>query len=83
MGGLPGLMPRVILRLPLFTVSPEVGAYTSVFLASAPELNKVTGRFYRRMLERKTAAISYDRKTAEHLWVVSSKLTGLNGHQRT
>jgi retinol dehydrogenase-14 len=74
MDGLPGLLPRVILRIPFFTVSPREGARTSVYVASSPELNGISGRFYRRLREMRTKPISYDRDAAARLWSACEKL---------
>jgi hypothetical protein len=62
-----------------FMKSPARGAVTSVYLASAPEVDGVTGAFYSGTKPVKSNAISYDRATGERLWRVSSELVGLAG----
>ena len=59
-----------------FAISPEKGADTLVWLASAPEIAAVTGGYFAR---RKPAALSkaaQDDAAARRLWEVSEKLAG-------
>jgi retinol dehydrogenase 14 len=64
-----------------FMRSPEEGAATAVWLASAPEVEGVTGRYYLRRRARPTprrsSRRSYDTELARRLWQVSEELTGL------
>jgi len=62
----------------LFLLSPERGAETPVYLASSPEVDGATGRYYDHMREKQSSTESYDRATAEKLWDESEKLTGLS-----
>lgn len=57
---------------------PEKGAKAIVHLATAPELEKVTGKYFKVMKETPSSAISYDRAAAERLWKISAELTGLS-----
>lgn len=75
-GGLLGLMPRVLALTP-FSVSPEEGAKTSIYLASSPEVEGVTGRYYYRCKETESKPVSYDRRIAERLWEISARLVGV------
>jgi retinol dehydrogenase-14 len=63
----------------LFMKSPTRGAATSIYVASAPELQHVTGRFFADGKERKSAERSYDTAVAARLWRVSADLVGLSG----
>ncbi|MBD8044751.1 SDR family oxidoreductase [Arthrobacter sp. Sa2BUA2] len=74
----PGTLQRVFVPLlrPLM-LSAEKGAATSVFLASAPELEGVSGVFFTRGKPHKSAKDSYDRAAAARLWQVSADLTGV------
>ena len=60
-----------------FMKSPSDGAATSVYLASAPEIEGVTGRFFAERKPRKSSPRSYDQATATRLWRVSAELVGL------
>jgi retinol dehydrogenase-14 len=62
-----------------FMKSPTRGAATSIYVASAPELQHVTGRFFADGKERKSAERSYDTAVAARLWRVSADLVGLSG----
>jgi len=66
---------RLIMRLK--GISPEEGAKTLIYLASSPEVEKVTGKYFYKMKPVETSAQSYDQETASRLWEVSEKLTGL------
>jgi NAD(P)-dependent dehydrogenase (short-subunit alcohol dehydrogenase family) len=61
----------------LVTTSPEKGAGTSVYLASSPEVEGVTGKYFVKKSATKTSASSYNIDTARRLWDVSARLTGL------
>ena len=61
----------------LFLISPKAGAETPVYLASSPEVEGVTGRYFEKKREKKSSAESYDRNLAEKLWTESSRMTGL------
>jgi len=62
----------------LFLISPEKGAETPVYLATSPEVEGVTGKYYDHRREKQSSAESYDRATAEKLWDESEKMTGLS-----
>lgn len=61
-----------------FGSSPEKGAETSIYLASSPEVEGVTGRYFEKMKEKESSEESYDIKVAQQLWDISLKLTGLD-----
>ena len=60
-----------------FMKAPARGAATSVHLASAPQLEQVTGRYFAASTPRRSSRRSYDRAAAERLWQVSADLAGL------
>ncbi|NRA01718.1 MAG: SDR family oxidoreductase [Myxococcales bacterium] len=53
------------------------GARTSVWLASAPEIEHTTGRYFQNCRERRSARLSYDRSLQRRLWELSLKQVGL------
>ena len=59
-----------------FMKTPTRGATTSIHLASAPDLQQVTGRYFASSKPRSSAARSYNEVTAARLWQVSADLTG-------
>ena len=60
-----------------FMKSPAQGAATSIHLASAPELEQVTGQYFANSQLKKSSERSYDEATAARLWQVSADLVGL------
>lgn len=59
-----------------FMKTPTRGATTSIYVASAPDLEQVTGRYFASSKPRSSAARSYDEVAAARLWQVSADLTG-------
>ena len=60
-----------------FMKSPTQGATTSIHLASALELEQVTGKYFANSHPKKSSGPSYDQATAARLWEVSADLVGL------
>jgi retinol dehydrogenase-14 len=73
-GGFMGLIVRVFAPLML---SPEQGAKTVIWLASSPEVEHSSGKYFAKQSEMKSSKESYDLEVAKHLWDVSCELTGL------
>lgn len=74
----PGTLQRVFMPfLRPFMKSPTQGAATSVHLASAPELEQVTGQYFANSHATRSSKPSYDQATAARLWQVSTDLVGL------
>jgi NAD(P)-dependent dehydrogenase (short-subunit alcohol dehydrogenase family) len=59
----------------LFARSPERGAETSLYLATSPEVAKITGQYFVDSRPVRSSPISYDQDLAEKLWRVSLELT--------
>ncbi len=72
---------RLIARL--FFTSPANGAQTSIYLASSPEVEGVSGSYYnkKRVMEFPTAA--RDETSARRLWQISEELTKLGAAEHT
>src|SRR5256714_6127245 len=60
-----------------FGTSPQGGAKTSIYLASSPEVEGVTGQYFVKSIPKRSAAISYDESRQRHLWEQSAKLVNL------
>lgn len=58
-------------------VGPVEGAKTSLYVATAPEIKAVSGKYYADQKEVRSSTASYDEEAAKRLWDVSMKLTGL------
>jgi retinol dehydrogenase-14 len=60
-----------------FMKSPARGAATLIHVASAPDLERVTGRYFADSKPKRSSNHSYDEATAARLWQVSADLVGL------
>jgi retinol dehydrogenase 14 len=61
-----------------FMRSPGAGAATSIHVASAPDLEKVTGLYFANSRPRRSSEHAYDLPAAARLWRVSAELVGLD-----
>ena len=61
-----------------FGAIPEEGAETSIYLASSPDVESVTGKYFERKQPRISSRASYDEAAARRLWEVSERLTGIS-----
>lgn len=83
----PGVVRTGLLRdLPLFLqpfvklaqllmLSPEGGARTSVYVATAPELDGVTGEYFDKSAVARSSSASHDAESGRRLWKISAELT--------
>jgi retinol dehydrogenase 14 len=60
-----------------FMKAPAQGAATSIYLASAPDLEQVTGAYFANSKPKRSSERSYDEAAATRLWQVSADLVGL------
>ena len=60
-----------------FMKTPAQGAATSIYLASAPDLEQVTGRYFANSKPKRSSERSYDEAAAARFWQVSADLVGL------
>ncbi len=70
-----GLLKKVI---NLSAMSVEKGALTNIYLASSPEVEGVTGKYFVDCKQQRSSAVSYDEAAAQQLWEVSNNLAGFN-----
>lgn len=75
-------MPRPIsaaarLATRLFLISPEQGAATSIYLATSPAVEGVSGDYFSKSRPAKSSAASHDEASAKRLWEISDELVGL------
>jgi retinol dehydrogenase-14 len=71
--------PRRVQRLATpfmrpFMKAPAQGAATSIHLASAPDLEQVTGRYFANSKPKRSSKQSYDQASSARLWQVSTDL---------
>jgi NAD(P)-dependent dehydrogenase (short-subunit alcohol dehydrogenase family) len=62
-----------------FMLTPEEGARTSVHLASSPEVEGVTGKYFSKCKPVRSNAISYDQASQRKLWALSEQLVSVQG----
>ena len=59
----------------VFMSSPDKGAQTSMFLASSPDVDGVSGKYFVKSKETRSSKESYDESVGQRLWQVSAELT--------
>ncbi len=72
-----GLFRHLVKLAGPFLLTAEKGARTSVYLASSPEVEGVTGEYFIRSRKAKPSRDARDEALAERLWQVSAELTGV------
>jgi len=77
--GLPKFLQAAI---KLVASSPEKGAKTSIYLASSPEVEGITGKYFARCRQQESSAASHNIGAAKSLWTLSEELTGLIPSER-
>ena len=59
----------------LFALTPEQGADNSIYLASSPEVEGRTGKYFVKRESAQSSPVSNDEKVAQKLWEISETLT--------
>lgn len=72
-----GFGKSVLAMLRPFFLTPEKGAETAIYLASAPELKDVSGQYFYKKKPQKLKPKAEDRESAKHLWTWSEQQVGL------
>jgi NAD(P)-dependent dehydrogenase (short-subunit alcohol dehydrogenase family) len=74
----PGLLMKIMgAIIPLIARSPEKGAKTSVYLASSPEVQNISGKYFVDCKVTQPAPQAADRAVARKLWDVSAGMVHL------
>ncbi|WP_310831831.1 SDR family oxidoreductase [Paenibacillus pedocola] len=73
-----GFGRSVLKLLSYFFLTPEQGADTAIYLATAPELSRVTGQYYYRRQIQQLSPRATNEQEAAHLWQWSLEQTGLS-----
>ncbi len=68
-------MPLALEVMKIFMLEPAQGAATSIYLASSPEVEGETGKYYVDCRRAVSSNDSYNHDTARRLWEVSQELT--------
>ncbi|MBY9003363.1 MAG: SDR family oxidoreductase [Candidatus Lokiarchaeota archaeon] len=72
--GISGVVSRNVMKL---AKSPVKGAETSIFLASSPDVERITGKYFVDKKEEKSKEVTYKESVATHLWDICAELTDL------
>jgi retinol dehydrogenase 14 len=75
--GVSGVFGVMVRALTPLMKSPEKGAETSIYLASSPEVEGLSGRYFIKKAESRSSDVSYDERLARRLWEMSAELTNL------
>ena len=59
-------------------IRPEQGAQTSLYLATSPEVEGISGKYFVNQKAVRSSKASYDQSAAARLWQVSEAMTGLS-----
>jgi NAD(P)-dependent dehydrogenase (short-subunit alcohol dehydrogenase family) len=71
----PGFFNFLVRLARPFLASPEKGARTTIYLASSPEIEGVSGKYFDRSRPIRSRRASYDRTLQRRLWEISESLT--------
>ena len=74
MRGLPAAVLWLLKRIPSLLAFPEAAARTPVYVASSPDLDRISGKFFLRCRQTLTRQITYDNSVAVRLWNMSQAL---------
>lgn len=73
-----GFLVRLFQPLAMWrAISVEEGSETSIYLASSPEVEGITGKFFIRKQPVDSDPFSYDQDAQERLWEISTEMVGL------
>lgn len=69
--------PVLAAVLRLFLITPERGAQTSVYLATSPDVERVSGEYFKNKKLRRSSNVSYSEADADRLWDISRQYVGI------
>jgi len=73
-----GLMTRAFVGLiQMFSLNAQQGAATQIYLASSPEVEGVSGKYFEKKKPKRSSSFSREPAYWAHLWAISEELTGL------
>ncbi len=71
-----GVFTPLFRVLSVFMSSAEKGAEASIYLASSPEVEGMSEKYFEKKTSKPSSEISYDEALAKKLWDISLKVTG-------
>lgn len=78
-----GIWKPVFTLLRPFMINVDRGAETSIYLASSPNVEGVSGEYFVKCKPARSSRQSYDEAAQRRLWEVSERLTGLTSSTTT
>jgi NAD(P)-dependent dehydrogenase (short-subunit alcohol dehydrogenase family) len=72
-----GIFRSIFGLIQFAAITPEEGAQTSIYLASSPEVEGVTGKYFVKSQVVPSSAVSYDMSAARKLWDCSLEMVKL------
>src|SRR5215203_4876389 len=78
--GVTGVLGFTVRALRPLMKRPEKGAETSIYLASSPEVEGLSGGYFVKKAEARSSDVSRDERIARGLWEVSAELTNVPAH---
>jgi NAD(P)-dependent dehydrogenase (short-subunit alcohol dehydrogenase family) len=75
--GVSGVFGFTVRALTPLMKSSEKGAETSIYLASSPEVEGLSGKYFVKKAEARSSDVSHDQRLARRLWEVSAELTNV------
>jgi NAD(P)-dependent dehydrogenase (short-subunit alcohol dehydrogenase family) len=74
-----GVLKTLAMQLTqLVMISPEQGAQTGIYLATSPEVEGMTSKYFVNKKEVPSSIASQDQEVGQRLWHISETLTGLS-----
>lgn len=73
-----GIFSNIARLAQVFAISTEQGAQTSIYLATSPEVEGVSGKYFAKSKAVKSSDASYDEAAWKRLWEISETLTGIS-----
>jgi NAD(P)-dependent dehydrogenase (short-subunit alcohol dehydrogenase family) len=72
--GMPGFIKALLWMSRPFMITPEKGAQTSIFLATAPKLESKSGQYFIKKKVAKTTSVANHKGARARLWEISEQL---------
>lgn len=63
---------------PFLAISPQEGAETSIYVASSPEVESISGEYFAKKKVSESSPLTQDRNLQKKLWKISEELTDLS-----
>ncbi len=71
-------MPLFNRLMSVAMLRPEQGAQTVLYLATSPEVEGVSGKYFVKQKAVRSSKASYDQSAAGRLWQVSAEMTRIS-----